>query len=82
MKNIVRILSLSAALALASIPATSVEPLGPCRYSCCSTSPFQCQSFTVTTTQSQCCNGTGLYCPEGTSLRNVSWGNPARRCAI
>ena len=82
MKNVVRILSLSAALALASIPATSVEPLGPCRYSCCSTNPIQCQSFTVTTTQSQCCDGTSLSCPNGTTPRFVSWGNPARKCAI
>jgi hypothetical protein len=83
MKNIVRILSLTAALAFAAIPAAPVgpAPLGPCYYSCCSTNPFQCQSYSTTTTESQCCSGE-MTCPAGTSVRAISWGNPRQKCTI
>jgi hypothetical protein len=79
MKNVVRILSLSAALAFAALPAATIEPLGQCRYTCCSTNPFQCQSASPFTTRSQCCSG-DLYCPPGTTLRVVSWSGS--RCAF
>lgn len=81
MKNVVRILSLSAALALAALPAAPFETLGPCQYMCCSSNPFQCQGYTTYTTQSQCCSGQ-VTCPAGTSVRVVAWGNPKRRCAF
>ncbi|HSG38403.1 MAG TPA: hypothetical protein VLE27_02100 [Thermoanaerobaculia bacterium] len=81
MKNVVRILSLTAALAFAAMPPATSETLGPCRYSCCSTNPFQCTSYTTYTTASQCCSG-DLTCPAGTTVRVIGWGNPIKRCAV
>lgn len=80
MKNVVRILSLTAVLAFAALPASPFETRGTCRYTCCSTDPFQCQTASFSTTQSECCGGTAMSCPAGTSLRLISWNG--RRCAV
>lgn len=79
MKNVVRILTLTAALAISAIPPATSETYGTCRYTCCSTtSPLQCQSATPYMSQSACCSG-DLYCPPGTTLRLVTFNG--RRCA-
>lgn len=81
MKNIVRILSLTAALGFAAIPAAPFQTLGSCNYSCCS-APLQCQSYSTYTTQSECCSGEATICPAGQTVRGVSWGSPRQRCAV
>ena len=80
MKNAVRILSLTAALAFAAMPQATSQTLGLCRYSCCS-APLQCQSYSTYTTRAECCSGEGL-CPAGSFVRGLSWGSPAQRCAL
>jgi hypothetical protein len=81
MKSIARILSLTAALALAAIPAAPSQTWGFCYYSCCST-PFQCQSYSPYVTESQCCSGEATICPAGMTVRGVSWGSPRQRCTF
>lgn len=82
MKNIVRILSLTAALGFAAIPAAPFQILGPCYYTCCSTNPNQCRTNETYTSESECCNPEGTVCPAGQTLRGISWGDPKQRCSI
>ena len=81
MQNVVRILSLTAALALAAMPAAPLETMSTCRYRCCTINPFQCQSYSFSSTWSACC-GTGTHCPPGSSQLGLSWGEPAQKCAV
>lgn len=82
MKNVVRILSLTVALAFAAIPATPLEPLSTCRYRCCTFNPVQCQSYSYLSTWSQCCGSSGMLCPPGAAQLGLSWGDPAQKCAV